>query len=139
MDMQSQLDRMFEDAWRPLYEGESALALDIDESETGYTVSTAIPGVDPEEIDINLHDNVLTISAETNAEEEHEGDGKRALVRERRYGKFTRSVRLATPVDADNVEANYENGVLTLEIPKSEEAKPRRIPVNTRQTLKSGE
>ena len=139
IEMQNQIDRMFDDAWRPFYSNESALPLDIDETENGYAINAVVPGVRPEDINVNVHDNILTISGEMNeANEQKDENGKRVLVRERRYGSFSRSVRLASPIDADNIEASYENGILTLEIPKSEEAKPRRIPVNVRETLTDG-
>lgn len=138
--MQNQLDRMFDEAWRPLYDDNMGIALDIDESEDAYTVSAAIPGMDAEDIDVSMNDNVLTISGETRVENERKDEeGKRVLMRERRYGQFSRSVRLVNPVDADNIEATYENGVLTLTLPKREESKPRRIAVKTNPKITSGE
>ncbi len=136
IEMQNQIDRMFDDAWKPLYSQDNLLPLDVDETETGYTISAAVPGMNPEDIHVNIQDNVLTISGESNSETERKDEnGKRVLMRERRYGKFSRSVRLAQPVNADGVEASYENGVLMLSVPKDEKAAPRRIPVNTRQQI----
>lgn len=104
-----------------------ALALDIHETETGYNVSTELPGVNPEDIDIRLHDDVLTISAEM--QEETVEEGAKVVIKERRYGKTSRSLRLSNKVNADGIEADYDNGVLKLFIPKAEEVQPRIIPV----------
>lgn len=106
---------------------EFALALDIYETESGYSVSTTLPGVNPEDIDIRLHDSVLTISAEM--QEEAVEEGATPVLKERRYGKISRSLRLSNKVDANGIEADYEYGVLKLFIPKAEEAQPRVIPV----------
>ncbi|MEL6148978.1 MAG: Hsp20/alpha crystallin family protein, partial [Chloroflexota bacterium] len=84
----------------------------------------------------NVQDNILTISGETGTQSDKtDEDGKRVLVRERRYGSFSRSVRMAMPIDADSIVASYENGVLTLDVPKRADAQPRRIPVTTGETL----
>lgn len=104
------------------------LALDVDETEDNYTVYANLPGVSLEDIDVNIHDNVLTISAESNATEY--GENSKALMRERRTGKYSRSLRFPVAVDGDAIEASFDNGVLNITIPKAEEAKPRQIPVN---------
>ena len=103
------------------------LALDVEENEESYIVRADLPGVSLEDISVNIHDDLLTISAETSSETEDES--KRVLVRERRVGKFSRSLRFLIPVDGDNVEAGFENGVLSVAVPKAEDAKPRQIPV----------
>ena len=132
MAMQNAFDRMFDQNWNPYNEegrfGGSALALDIDETGNGYTITTELPGVNPDNINVQLHDGVLTIDAEL-PERTVEQEGTKSLVRERRYGRFTRSVRLPQPVDFNAAEANFEHGVLTLNLPKSPEAQPRTIPV----------
>lgn len=129
--MHRTIDSMFDEAWRPLYDHN--LAMDIDETQTAYTVTAAIPGIEPENINIQMHDRVLTIRGEIRRErEETEGDdaNKRVIMRERRYGHFSRSVRLAQPVAAESVEATYENGILKLVLPKTDDAQPHRIPIN---------
>ncbi|MDE2818158.1 MAG: Hsp20/alpha crystallin family protein [Chloroflexota bacterium] len=103
------------------------LALDVEENEERYIVRADLPGVSLEDISVNIHDDLLTISAETASESQDES--KRVLVRERRVGKFSRSLRFPVPVDGDNVEASFENGVLSVVVPKAEDAKPRQIPV----------
>jgi HSP20 family protein len=107
-----------------------SLAMDVKEEADGYSVMTSLPGVNPDEIDISFHEDVLTISAETKTEERQEG--ARYVLQERRYGKFSRSLRLPSNVDADKVTANYENGVLKVFVPKSEVAQPRKIAINTK-------
>jgi HSP20 family protein len=128
------MDRMFDEPWRSqaglgLQRSEGfPLALDVAEDNSAYIVKASIPGVDPEQIEITLTDNVLTIKGETKSEQDS-GD-KNYHVRERRFGSFMRSVTLPMPVDTEKVEATHENGVLTLRLPKTEAVKPKRISVN---------
>jgi HSP20 family protein len=131
--MQSAMDRLFEDSWRTsrATSGTSRLALDVYETEQAYTVHTALPGVNPDQINISFQDDVLTISGEVEQPKFGEDVKARVLLFERSYGKFSRSIRLAQPIDADHVEATYENGLLTLTLPKAPEAQPRLIPVKS--------
>lgn len=133
VDMQRQLDRVFDEMNRGIgnsewTQGGNWLALDVHENEDGYIVETDLPGINIDDINITLHENTLTISAEINREETQDSD--RRLLSERRYGRFQRSIRLGNTIDADNVDATYENGVLTLMLPKSEASKPRQIAIN---------
>ena len=105
------------------------VALDVAEDDENYIVKASVPGVDPDQVEITLTDNVLTIKGETKVERDVEE--KNYHVRERRYGHFTRSITLPTPVDPDKVDATHENGILTLHLPKHETAKPKRIAVKT--------
>jgi len=105
----------------------SGLALDVDENEDRYSVYVNLPGVNLDDINVNIHDDVLSISAETNATEYDENT--RILVRERRTGKLSRSLRFPVAVNGEAVEASFDNGVLNIIVPKAEEAKPRQIPV----------
>lgn len=125
------IDRMFEDWNRALSDvtNLNTLALDVHENEDNYLISTDLPGVKEEDIEIRLHDDVLTVSAETSSESKEEENGK-VLLQERRYGKFSRSVRFPVHVEAENIVADYTNGVLNITIPKAEEVKPRRIAIN---------
>lgn len=127
--MQSALDRLFDENWRNARSDSNALALDVHENTTHYTVTTAMPGVKAEDVKVSLHEDVLTITGEIQRPETEQKEDERVLVRERMYGTFTRSLRLPQPVKADSIEANFENGVLTLTLPKREEAQPRQIPV----------
>lgn len=127
--MQSAMDRMFDETWRGVNDGARSLVLDVHESDAAYTVYANIPGVNPDDIEINLHDGVLTLAAEVPAIEVAEGS--RALLTERVSGQFSRRLNLPREVDADNIDATYENGVLTLFIPKTPEAQPRQIRVKS--------
>lgn len=106
----------------------NALALDIAETEDSLTVEASLPGINPDDVEISVHDGVLTIKAEVEHEEEQEAEGKYYL-RERRSGSFHRALRLPLEVNADAAEATFNNGVLTLTLPKVEEAKPKKIAV----------
>lgn len=110
------------------------LALDVSENENEYTVKASVPGVNPDDLDISLNDNMLTIRGEIKDESEKEEKGQYHL-RERHYGSFMRSVSLPATIDSQQASADFENGVLTLHLPKSAETKPRRISVGNRQTI----
>ncbi|MDB5352231.1 MAG: hspA 2 [Planctomycetota bacterium] len=103
------------------------LLIDVSESEDAYTVKASLPGVKPDDVQITVQGDTLMIRAETTAEEEQKGE--QWHIRERRVGVFQRSITLPTPVDADKAQAQFDNGVLTLTLPKSDAAKPRQIKV----------
>jgi HSP20 family protein len=130
--MQNAMDRLFDETWRswPSQYGEmtggNALALDVHENDNNYVVTTALPGVQAENVNVKLHNDLLTIEGEI---PQHEVENARSLMQERVYGRFSRTLRLPQPVNRDAVEANFENGILTLTLPKSEQAQPRQIPV----------
>ena len=106
-------------------------ALDLSETAEGYLVEAALPGVKPEDVEVTVENNVLTIRGETRQEVDEQ---KRNFHRiERRFGSFQRTVGLPTTVKADAIQASLTNGVLRLEIPKAEEVKPRKISVNVGQ------
>ncbi|MCD6291668.1 MAG: Hsp20/alpha crystallin family protein [Anaerolineae bacterium] len=138
MSLRNAVDRLFEDAFvMPSHllapTTGWTLALDLAEDENGFVVKAAIPGVKPEDLDVSLTDDVLTIRGEIKADEEIKED--QYHLRERRYGTFARSVRLPAPVDAEHVEATYENGILTLRIPKAEQVRPKKITIQTRPMI----
>ena len=103
------------------------LALDVAEKGDVFTVKASLPGISPDDLNVTLEDNVLTIQGEVKEDELIEENSYH--IRERRYGSFSRSVRFPVPVEGEKVEAEYENGVLTLSIPKAEAVKPKRIAV----------
>jgi len=103
-------------------------ALDVYQDKDSVYVTVEVPGMKKEEIDISLHEGMLTISGERKQESEvKEGDTFRS---ERFFGRFHRTVTLPTMVDGSRVKATYKEGVLTVELPKAEEAKPKQIQVN---------
>lgn len=131
------VDRLFDDTVRSFFgdwDEENGnvtgfpLPLDVVELDNAYHVTADLPGVNLDNIDVRIEDGVLTINAEVQRDMiEHES--ARSLITERRYGQFTRSIRLPQQIDSDAVEANYENGVLTLELPKTPESQPKQIAV----------
>ena len=137
-EMQRQLDRVFDEVWNGTESSYEAnwMPVDVTETEGSYTVVADLPGLNPDDINVNFHDGVLTISGEIHQNTANEDD--RILVRERTYGKFSRRINLPMSVDADNITAAYDNGVLTLELPKAESAKPRQIQVKQNKLLNNG-
>lgn len=133
--MQNALDRLFEETWNGASRGGSAvgtLALDVHENDNAYEVSAAVPGLTADQLQVNFQDGVLTISGEINQENR---DDSRAIMLERVYGKFQRSVRLPLQVKADAIEAVLDNGILKLTLPKTPEVQPRQIPVRVNTTV----
>ncbi|HEY2119015.1 MAG TPA: Hsp20/alpha crystallin family protein [Candidatus Acidoferrum sp.] len=127
-----QLNRLFNEAWdRSSEEGNLttwAPAVDIYETEHELVVKADLPEVKPEDLDIRVENNILTIRGERKFEKKvNESNYLRV---ERAYGSFTRSFSLATTVNSEAIKADYKNGVLSLSIPKREEAKPKQIKVN---------
>ncbi len=107
--------------WRP--------AVDIAETKDAFVVKAEIPGVKAEEIQINVDGGMLTLKGERKQENSVEEKGYTRT--ERAYGSFERRISLPPTVDVDGVKASYTNGVLEIRLPKKEEAKPKRIPVQT--------
>jgi HSP20 family protein len=103
------------------------LALDVAETEDEFEVKAVIPGINPDDLEVTFTHNTLTIRGES--KEEHEKKEARYHLRERRYGSFSRSITLPSDIQSEKIEANYEAGILTLRLPKSESAKPKRIPI----------
>ncbi len=104
------------------------LPLDVYMTDDEIVVHAFLPGVSPDNVDISIEDNVLTISGEIPAPMENVN----WLIHESAYGPFRRSLRLNVPVDANAAEAVFENGRLILHLPKAEQAKPKRIAVKTK-------
>jgi len=113
----------------------SPLALDVIEKDDAYMVKATVPGIDPNDLEITYTNKILTIQGELKNENVQEGE--RFHIRERFSGKFYRQLRLPMPVQEDAISANYENGVLTLTLPKSEELKPKRISVQASQMIEA--
>jgi HSP20 family protein len=103
---------------------------DVEETENEIRVTVELPGMKPEDIQLDLENNVLTISGEKQERNEEGGKGHTWHLSERRYGKFTRSFVLPRDLDSDRIEARYDHGVLTVIVPKSERARRRRIEVH---------
>lgn len=129
---QDQINRVFNDVFDRSPEESSlttwAPAVDIFETEHELVVKADLPEVKPEELDVRVENNILTLRGERKFEKKvNESNYLRV---ERSYGAFSRSFSLANTVNSEAIKATYKNGVLTLSIPKREEAKPKQIKVN---------
>lgn len=130
------LSDFLEDLWdeRDLTLGSSKItmpAVNVTETDDQFLIDVAAPGFEKNDFNINVENNVLTISSEKQSEEKQ--DGERISRREYSYGSFQRSFNLPITVDTDKIKANYENGVLKISIPKREEAKakpPKQIKIS---------
>lgn len=132
MTLREAMDRLFEESFvRPRREwltpAEGTLALDMYETEDSVVVKSAVPGLEPDDIDITISGNTLSMSGETKGEEEAKEENY--IRRERRYGSFSRTVTLPEGLELDKAEASFQDGILTLTIPKAPEAKPKVIKI----------
>lgn len=133
--LDNDFDRMFQNFLTPMRWVEEARgeglfpAMDVKERDDAYVIVADMPGVKKEDINVTLENGILTITAETQSEQEQK-DGERLLRQERRYGKYVRSLRLGTQINEKQVKANYKDGVLELTLPKAEEVKPKKISVD---------
>jgi HSP20 family protein len=130
--LQDQINRLFNDAFERTGQESNltawAPAVDIYENEHELVVKADLPDIDSKDLDIRVENNILTIRGERRFEKKVNED--QYLRVERAYGSFSRSFSLANTVNADGIKADYQNGVLTLNIPKREEAKPKQIKVS---------
>jgi HSP20 family protein len=103
-------------------------AMDLVERDDHFVLRVDLPGLSESDVNVELQDNVLTISGERKQEHERKADGYYRL--ERAFGSFSRSLTLPEGVDPDSVTAKFENGVLEVSVPKPEERKPRRVAIS---------
>jgi HSP20 family protein len=108
-----------------------SVPLDVIEDEGSFTIKAAVPGINPEELEVTIENNVLTIKGEHKAEEVSEN--AKVFRRENTYGSFSRSIRLSPQLNQEAVNATFKSGFVTITIPKVEEEKPKslRIPIST--------
>jgi HSP20 family protein len=135
------MDRLFEDSfvrpsrfWPELL-GRGELPIDMYQTAKDVVVKASLPGVKPEEVDISITGDTLTINGEHKEEEEVKQEDY--FRRERYYGAFSRSLILPVQIQSDKAEAVFENGVLTLTLPKAEEVKPKQIKVKAKKVLET--
>jgi HSP20 family protein len=134
MSIQNELNRLF---GRTYAGGESGAAsttagawvppLDIYETQDRFVVNVELPGIDPESVDVSVEDSTLTIRGERPFYSDVDENSFHRV--ERRYGSFARSITLPQTTDPEGIEASFDRGVLTVEVPKAEQAKPRKIQV----------
>jgi HSP20 family protein len=128
--LRSAMDRLFQDSFvRPFgWMGTAGVPVDVAETDDAYVVTASLPGWKPEEVNVAVQEGTVTLSGEHEEEPEAE-QGKTYHLRERRMASFRRTISFGVPIDADKAEASYENGVLTLTLPKAESAKPKVIKI----------
>jgi len=130
--LQDRLNRLFRDSFGDNQDALSTSnfspAVDVYEDEHTVNLKIEVPGVDEKDLDIRVENNTLTVHGERKFEKEEKEENFRRV--ERQYGSFTRSFTLPQTVNAENVSANYDKGVLKISLPKKAEAKPKQIKVN---------
>lgn len=132
LSLRQAMDRLFEDSivnprnW-PGGEGQVTPALDVHETEDALVVTMSLPGVKPNDVEITMTGQTLLIRGEFKANERVERD--QYLYQERRFGNFARQIQLPLRVQGEKAEASFDNGLLTLTIPKADEVKPRQIQI----------
>lgn len=127
--LSSWLDEVFDDAFK-WTEGAFVPEMNVYETESTFEITFELPGMNRENIDISLDENVLTVSGERKSHHEEGENGYRFHRVESRYGSFSRSLPLPNIVDRENVNATYDNGVLAISIPKLKEKAGRKIEIS---------
>ena len=134
MTTQREFDRLFKEAFTPLF-GEGDIStrtwappVDIFETENDIVLKAELPGVDPKDVEVKVEDNTLYLKGERKFEKEVKDESYHRI--ERSYGSFARSFSLPNSINAEKVKAEYEDGLLTLTLPKREEAKPKTIKID---------
>jgi HSP20 family protein len=133
ISVQDEMNRLFDDFFgRPVMRREWTEAawcpcVDVSETKDNVIINTEIPGMSKDDVKVSIQDNVLTLSGEKKEEKEEKDANYHRM--ERSYGSFSRSFTLPTTVQADKVKAAYKDGILRITLPKSEEVKPKQIPI----------
>jgi HSP20 family protein len=143
--LQDRMNRLFRDPRGPVGQDESltttafAPPVDVYEDEHNITLKIEVPGIDEKDIDVRIENNTLTVHGERKFEKEEKEENYRRV--ERQYGSFTRTFSLPNTVNHDNVQADYDKGVLKIKLAKKAEAKPKQIKVNvgSQKTLEGKE
>ena len=135
MTLREAMDRLFDDAFtRPINMSASPVsampAIDMYQNEDDLIVKAVLPGLTKEDVDISVTENVLTLRGEYKTNEDEAS--KAYLIREQRYGIFERSLGLPTDVQVEKAKAEFENGILTITLPKAEAVKPKMISIKAK-------
>ena len=139
--LQDRVNRLFRESYNAgndesLTTSTFAPAVDVYEDEHKVTLKIEVPGIDEKDIDVRVENNTLTVHGERKIEKEEKEENYRRV--ERNYGSFTRTFTLPTAVDTENVSANYDKGVLKINLPKKAEAKPKQIKVSVGSVAGTG-
>jgi len=130
--LQDRMNRLFRDSFgdreEALTTSTFAPPVDVYEDEHSVTLKIEVPGIDEKDIDVRVENNMLTVHGERKFEKEEKEENFRRV--ERQYGSFTRSFTLPNTVDTDSIQANYDKGILKIQLAKKAEAKPKQIKVN---------
>jgi HSP20 family protein len=131
-NLREEMDRLFDASFGPFFGSSTTFsgwspALDVYEDKDQFTVVAELPGFKKDEVEISLHQGALTISGERKQESHGKDEGLRS---ERYFGRFQRTVTLPAEVNAEGVRASLQDGILKIELPKAEEAKPKQIEVS---------
>jgi HSP20 family protein len=133
------MDRFFDDSffrpwqWTDILGHENTLPVDMYQIDDAIVIKASVPGINSENVEITIIGDTLTIKGETREETDAQKDDY--FRRERRYGSFYRNILLPNTVQSDKAEASFENGVLTLTIPKAEEVKPKQIKIKPKVAI----
>ena len=134
ISIQDEMNRLFDDffGYRPVRvewtERVWSPRVDVSENKDNVIIKTEMPGMEKEDVKISIQDNVLTLKGEKRQEKEEKDKNYHRI--ERSYGSFCRSFQLPTSVKTDKIKANYKDGVLNISLPKTEEVKPKEIPIS---------
>ncbi len=123
-----ELDRLADEVWKGADMGPMRIPMDAVRTGDKVEMHFELPGLDPDRISVDVDRNVLTVSGERTVSSERK-EGEEVLVRERRHGTFMRQVTLGENLDAEKLEAHYDDGVLTVSVPVTEQAKSRRVEI----------
>jgi HSP20 family protein len=124
-----EMDRLADEIWKGADMGPMRIPMDAVRTGDEVTIHFEVPGIDPDDLAVDVDRNVLTVTAERTVSDERK-EGEEILVRERRHGRFMRQVTLGDNLDAEKLEAHYADGVLTVRVPVAEKAKSRRVEIS---------
>jgi HSP20 family protein len=128
-DFDRRIERAFGPAWSSFRPGAAAgMPMDATRTEDGLVLRFDLPGIDPASIEVTVDRGVLSVSAKR---DEELAEGEKPYIRERVTGTFSRRIRLGNAIDSDKVEAGYAHGVLTVQVPVAEAAKPRKVEIQS--------